>query len=143
MSSDSNTFLGTDIPPMDRAGLRKFGLMFGAIIATIFGVLVPLIFTHTLIWWPWVVTAIFVLLSLVIPDRLSGFYNLWMRFGVIMNMIMSRIILGAVFLFTVIPTALILRIKGSDILGLRLDKGLQSYRKISDPLNPEDMKKPY
>ena len=58
-------------------------------------------------------------------------------------MIMSRIAPGVVFIFAVIPTTLILKIKGSDILGLRLDKGLQSYRKKSDPLNSEDMKKPY
>jgi predicted membrane protein len=143
MSVDSSTFLGVDIPPVDTAGLKTFGLMFAAIIATLFGVLVPLVFTHTLTWWPWVVAVVFVLLSLLSPDSLSGFYNLWMRFGVIMNMIMSRIILGGVFLVAVIPTAIIMKLKGNDMLGLKHDKGLQSYRKKSDSLDPEHMKKPY
>ncbi len=136
-------FLGTEIPAIDSVGLRQFGLIFGGIIATVFGLVVPLLFTHSLAWWPWVVATGFLVISLIKPNLLSNFYEIWMRFGTIMSMIMSRIILGAVFLLAVIPTALILKMKRADILGLKLDDSLQSYRKQSSPLDPDHMKKPY
>ena len=143
MSIDSETFLGVEIPPIDSAGLKKFGLLFAGIIALLFGLAVPFLFGASLPWWPWLVGAIFLTISLVKPDGLTGFYRLWMRFGVIMNMIMSRIILGGVFLIAVIPTALILKLQGKDILGLKLDKEIQSYRTGVDSSDSNHMKKPY
>lgn len=132
-----------EIPELDRAGLRRFGLIFAAIIAALFGLIIPLIFGLRLAWWPWIVGAFFAGWSLLAPASLDGFYRLWMRFGFVMNAIVSRIILGAVYYLTVLPTGLILRLCGKDPMRRKLESGADSYRERSDDAEPERMRKPF
>jgi hypothetical protein len=136
-------FLGQPIPAMDKAALRKFGLVFAVIISTLFGVCLPYLFGFAFVLWPWMVAGVFAGLGVFVPGSLSYFYSIWMRFGVIMNMIMSRVILGSVFVLTVIPTGIILKLRGKDILDIKFDNKRQSYRVKSAKNNSEDLKKPY
>ena len=142
-SSPEAKFLGQPIPAIDRAGLRQFGLIFAAIIGVLFGVIVPLIFGSSLPLWPWIVVAIFVAFALLLPNALGPFYQIWMRFGVIMNIIMSRVILGTVFVLTVIPTGLVLKLRNKDILNLKTDADAQSYRNDSHTHDAKHLEKPY
>ena len=136
-------FLGQDIPEIDKKGLRQFGLMFAGIFSVLFGLLLPFIFDYAFPVWPWIVAAIFVFFALVFPIGLSPFYFIWMRFGVIMNIIMSRLILGSVFVLTVIPTGMIFRLRRKDILNLKTDKNSASYRVESDAHDSNHIQKPY
>jgi len=136
-------FLGQKIPAMDNRELRQFGLMFAGIFSVLFGLLLPFVFDQRFLLWPWIVASIFLVLAIAVPGSLSPFYNLWMRFGVIMNIIMSRLILGSVFVFTVIPTGVILKLRGKDILNLKMDKDSKSYRVDAEPQNRDHLKKPY
>jgi len=142
-STHIDQFLGQEIPAMDEKGLRQFGLMFAGIISILFGLVLPFIFDYGFPVWPWIVAGVFVLLALAAPKLLNQFYRLWMRFGVIMNIIMSRLILGSVFVLTVIPTGMILRLKKKDILNLKMDSASPTYRVESDSNNVENLKKPY
>ena len=45
--------ISSDIPELDRAGLRKFGLTTGAIVALLFGLFLPWLFDFGLPRWPW------------------------------------------------------------------------------------------
>ena len=128
---------------MDEKGLRQFGLMFAGIISVLFGIVLPFVFDYQFPWWPWIVACVFCILALAIPKGLTQFYRLWMRFGVIMNIIMSRLILGSVFVLTVIPTGMILRLKKKDLLNLKMDSESQTYRVESDSNNSDSLKKPY
>ena len=141
--SKTGKFLGQEIPPLDNTGLRQFGLIFSAIIAVLFGLLFPLIFSFNWPVWPWIVAAIVSLLSLIAPGSLGSFYQIWMRFGVIMNIIMSRLILGTVFVLTVIPTGLIFKLRRKDILQLKSDETLKSYRHNLQSHSRDHLKKPY
>jgi hypothetical protein len=139
----NDQFLGHDIPTMDEKGLRQFGLMFAGIISILFGIVLPFLFDYGFPWWPWIVAGVFCILALAVPTGLKQFYRLWMRFGVIMNIIMSRLILGSVFVLTVIPTGMILRLQKKDILNLKMDSESQSYRVESDSNDSDSLKKPY
>ena len=143
MNKSSAVFLGHEIPAIDLRGLRQFGLMFAGIISVLFGLLLPFLFDYGWPLWPWIIAAAFVLLALVFPRGLGPVYDVWMRFGVIMNIIMSRLILGTVFLLTVVPAGLIFRLRGKDILDLKLNKSAASYRHNADAEHRNDLNKPY
>ena len=141
--SKTQKFLGQDIPPMNAAELRQFGLVFSGIITALFGLIIPFVFGFNFPVWPWVLAGVVGGLALVYPKALNSFYQLWMRFGVIMNIIMSRLILGTVFVLTVIPSGLIFRLRGKDILDLKTDESLKSYRNDLVARDHDHLKKPY
>ncbi len=132
-----------DIPVLDTKGLRKFGLTFGGIIGVLFGLLIPWIFGLKLPYWPWIVLLFFTLWSLLAPNSLSGFYMVWMRFGLILNAVMSRIVLGIVFYLVVLPTGVLIRLYGRDPMHRKFDGALDSYRVKSDPKDKLRMEKPF
>jgi len=131
------------IPELDRRGLRNFGLTFAGIVAVLFGLLLPWVFGHANPVWPWIVAAIFVLWSLALPKTLRVFYRLWMRFGLLLNAVMSRVILGIVFYLVVLPTGLIFRLRGRDPMRRSFDRNLESYRATSHRVPPEHMERPF
>ena len=143
MANSSPTFLGHEIPAINLKGLRQFGLMFAAIVSVLFGLLLPFLFDYGWPVWPWILAAVFALLALLFPRGLGPIYQVWMRFGVIMNIIMSRLILGTVFLLTVVPAGLIFRLRGKDILDLKLNKSASSYRCNAESNHRNDLNKPY
>ena len=136
-------FLGHDIPDIDRQGLRQFGLIFAVIISILFGLILPFLFSFGYPLWPWIVAGVFILLALIIPNSLGPFYQLWMRFGVIMNIIMSRVILGTVFILTVVPAGLIFKLRRKDILNLKTDHNSTTYRQLPKAEDANNLTKPY
>ena len=91
-----------DIPALDAAGLRKFGLTTGAIVAVLFGLVFPWLLGVGLPVWPWVVFGVLGLWGLIAPVSLNPIYRLWMKFGLLMHKIMTPLILGILF-FTAKP----------------------------------------
>lgn len=132
-----------DIPELDRQGLRRFGLLFGCIMGGLFGLIIPFGFGLNYPTWPWLVLFGFVCWSLIAPSTLSVFYKLWMRFGLILNAIMSRIILGVVFFLVVLPIGLIVRMSGRDPMSRTPDRSLTSYRVQSEKNDVSRMEKPF
>lgn len=131
------------IPELDRKGLRQFGVTFGVIIGVLFGLVLPWLFGFGFPVWPWVVALVFFCWALVIPTTLGWFYRLWMRFGFVLNAIMSRVILGIVYYCVVLPTGLIMRIKGRDPMRRGFDSELVSYRIENEAVDKNRMEKPF
>ncbi|MDO9043396.1 MAG: SxtJ family membrane protein [Desulfocapsaceae bacterium] len=127
----------------DKKELRNFSLTLGIGIALIFGALLPWRLGHHVPVWPWVFLGIFSLFGLVAPFSLKLPYRVWMRFGLIMNAIMSRLILGVLYYLTVLPIGLILKMSGKDSMGNQFDKDALSYRVISKKTNSDQMRKPF
>ena len=73
--------------------LRSFGVVTGAIMAILFGVVLPWLLGHAFPWWPWVVGGVLVLSALVFPAGLRPVYRIWMTFGHALGWINTRIIL--------------------------------------------------
>lgn len=131
------------IPELDKKGLRQFGFTFGGIIAGLFGLVIPWLFGLNYPYWPWVVLAVFAAWALVVPTTIEPFYKLWMRFGLVLNFVMSRVILGIVFYLVVLPTGMIIRLKGRDPMNRRLDDHVESYRVEHESTNTNQMEKPF
>ena len=131
------------IPELDASGLRKFGLTFALIIAGAFGLLIPWIFNLEIRWWPWIVAVIFVIWSLAVANTMGPFYRLWMRFGLVLNAITSRIILGIVFYLLILPMGLIMRLRKNDPMARTWNRNSASYRTPSQKPKENQMEKPY
>ncbi len=132
-----------EIPELDAKGLRRFALIFALIIVGVFGVIIPIISGSGFLWIPWLIGGVFIAWGVLAPTSVRPFYRLWMRFGLLMNAIISRVVLGIVFYLLVLPFGMILRIRGSDPLKRQWDPAAVSYRVVSDVQHPSQMERPF
>jgi hypothetical protein len=117
--------------------------MFAAVVASLFGLILPWLLDLGWRSAPWVIAIVFFVWGFVAPNTLRPFYRLWMRFGFVMNAIMTRIILGLVFYVVLFPYGLIFRLRGKDPMCRNWDHDLHSYRVTSRKLSVTHMEKPF
>lgn len=128
---------------IDRAGLRRFGLVFGGNIAVVFGILFPLLRRHSSPAWVWVVAAILISLALLAPSALRPFYRVLMRVGETIGVVETRIILGIIFYGLIMPMGLVMRLLGHDPMNRKLVANDDSYRQTSEAKPASSMENPY
>ena len=140
--------------PLDKKGLRKFGLVTGAIFIGLFGI-IPMIIKHktthwTLPRWPLFPGVPLIVMGLLIPTALAPVHRIWMKASLVMGWVNTRIILTVVFFVVLTPLGLLRRLLGKDTLGLearskeaRETAGQGSYRTDSPALPRERMKEPF
>lgn len=102
-----------------------------------------------LIFWPqrwqvWSATAILVLL-MTLPRLFTPFAVVWFKFSEILGALMSRVLLGVIFLVLVCPVGLLRRLAGKDAMRLKpWKKGQESLFLVKDQLFvPSDMEHPF
>jgi hypothetical protein len=131
-------------PQRARARLRRFGLTVG-LAFWIVGALV-LWRRHALLPVPAVfggLGAVLLLGAGLVPSFLRPIEWAWMKLANALGWVMTRVVLGAIFLLVFTPAGLVRRVLGKDPLELRLDRKAASYwhkRSDSDP-SPERMEK--
>lgn len=133
----------TDIPELDAAGLRKFGITIGAIVAVLFGLAFPYFFGWPIPRWPWIVAAVLIVWGLVLPASLRHVYLNWMRLGLLLNRIVSPIVLGIVFFVVVTPVGLLMRITGRNPMKKIVDADQDSYRVKSASKDANHLERPF
>lgn len=116
--------------------------MMGGVIAMLFGLALPLVFGHGLVRWPWILAGIFWAWAILAPGTLDPVYHLWMRFGLVMGFINTRIILGLVFYGLVWPMGLVMGLIGYDPLHRKMEE-VATYRVSTQPRLKESMENPY
>ena len=104
---------------------RTFGLVMAAALAIVSTVNV----WHHGRLWPWLVplAAVFVSVSLLRPSWLHPLNRLWMMLGLVLHRIVNPIVMGLVFYGTVLPTGLVMRMRGRDLLRLKRDQAADTY----------------
>ncbi|MFK8184078.1 MAG: SxtJ family membrane protein [Phormidesmis sp.] len=133
----------SEIPKLDKQGLRKFGLTTGIIFAVLFGLVLPFVWGAGIHRWPIVAGGILCSVALVAPRSLAPFYAVWMRIALVLGWLNSRIILGIIFLLVLTPMALIMRLLGKDPMQRKLERDKASYRIPSTPPTEDSMTTPY
>ena len=66
-------------------------------------------------------SAVFVVVTIVKADILLPLNKLWMRFGLLLGMIVSPIVLGLIFFGMFTPIAVLMRMSGRDQLRLKFN----------------------
>ena len=124
--------------------LRRFGLLFGAILVLLFGLLLPFLVGYSFPLWPWVVALIVATLALLAPTALTPFCRGWMRFGLVAAFINTRIIMFVLYYLLFVPTGLVMKLFGRDALARTIGgKTTDSYR-VASTVRPNDhFERPY
>lgn len=89
--------------------------------------------------WSLGLAILFLLIALIKPEILKGFYVLWVRMGEIMGRIMSKVIMLILYFGVFTPISLILKFLGKDLLHKKIDKQASSYW-IAREMQPQSMK---
>jgi len=134
---------GDRIPELDAGGLRRFGLTTGALLAGLFGVILPWVFGRGFPVWPWAVAAVLGAWSVVSPRTLGPVYRGWMRIGLLLSRVTTPAILAIVYFLLFTPVAVFMRLFGRDALARRPDARAASYRVASARRSPTHMEKPF
>jgi len=131
------------IKELDNKGLREFGLIGGAIVAILFGLILPVFRHHSLPVLPWIIGVFFWIWAIVAPKTLNFVYQIWMRIGLALGWIQTRLILGMVFYVIICPMALIKRLLNRDSMTRSFEPNLSSYALTSKIKTKESMERPF
>ena len=104
---------------------RSFGLLF-FIVFLILG-LWPLKNSQSFNLFFITVAIIFLFLGLINSKLLSPLKKIWIKFGEILGSIIAPIIMALVYFIFLTPISIIVRLFGKDLLGIKLNKSIDSY----------------
>ena len=110
---------------------RSFGQVF-AVAFTVIG-LWPLIRGGAPHLWALLIAAAFLTLAYLLPAVLRPLNVIWFRLGLLLGAVVTPVVMGLLYVTTFVPTSLILRLAGRDLLGLEREPGRASYWVARDP----------
>jgi len=117
---------------------------FGLVMAAGFTVLTLLNAWHAGRLWPWTggLAALFLAAALLRPAALHPLNLVWLRFGLLLHGVVNPVVMALVFYGTVLPTGLVMRMLGKDLLRLKQQPDADSYWIVRAPPrpSPETMK---
>src|SRR5882762_8950582 len=104
-------------PKVDRGAApessdRSFGYVFAAVFALIAGW--PLWHGEAPRWWAAVVALAFAAVALMRPNVLRPLNRAWLALGRLLHLVVSPIVMGAIFFLCVTPIGWIMRRRGKD-----------------------------
>jgi hypothetical protein len=137
--------MSVDTSKVTTPELRKFGLMFGAIIIGLFGLFIPWIADAQILVTGKAFTlgAIFIVWGLILPATLKPVYSLWMKFGGVAGYINTHIIMVLLFALIITPIGLIMRLF-NDPMRRSLKDDSESYRVLREQDKPKThMERPF
>ena len=115
---------------------RKFGFFFTfvfAIAATYFHYSANVSWAYVFIG----AALIFLFVTLIKSDALLPLNRLWMRFGILLGMIVSPIVLGIIFFGMFTPIAFLMRLSGRDELRLKFANKTSHWISRSEPIKSD------
>jgi hypothetical protein len=116
---------------------KKFGFFF----TFIFTLVAVYFFSTTNLKWTYafsIVALLFLLITLIKSDALLPLNKLWMRFALLLGMIISPIVLGIIFFGLVTPYALVMKMFGRDELRLKIKKNQTHWKDRSQTIPQVD-----
>jgi len=110
---------------VNKSSPKSFGIVFSIVFLVV--ALYPLTNSEGLRIWALTMSAVFFLLAFVAPKVLAFPNKLWFKFGILLGSIIAPIVMALVYFIAVLPTGLIMRLLGKDLLKQKLDKNAKSY----------------
>jgi len=89
--------------------------------------------------WAIAVSLLFVTVSIIKPELLTRFYQLWTKFGGFMGSIISKVMMFILYFGLFTPVSFVLKLLGKDLLDKKIDKSQKSYW-IERETQPQSMK---
>jgi hypothetical protein len=82
------------------------------------------------------VGSLLLVFGLVAPARLASLNRAWTRLGLLLFKVVNPLVLGLIYLTTIVPIGLLMRWLGRDLLSLKLDRQARSYWVVREPPGP-------
>ena len=113
---------------------RSFGLIVGGVLAAIAGYQ----FLNSAQYYLWfaIPGAVLILLGLIAPSTLHTLNILWMKLGLLLGRIVTPIVMFLVYVITIVPIGLMLRLSGKNLLQLKQNADTDSYWIARTPHGP-------
>ena len=111
--------------------LREFGLLFGLGFPLFVGLLLPFLSAHPFRYWTLYIGIPFFIISIFKPNLLSYSYKVWMKLGLALGWINSRLILGLIYIMIVQPIAILMKFFSYDPLRKKFTSE-KSYRELKN-----------
>jgi hypothetical protein len=111
---------------------------FGLVMAGAFAVVTAVNAWHAGRIWPWTagLAVLFLITAGLRPALLNPLNRLWLKFGLLLHRIVNPVIMALLFYGTVLPTGLVLRAMGKDLLRLKREADAESYWIARAPPGP-------
>jgi hypothetical protein len=111
---------------------------FGLVMTAAFGLVTLLNGWHDGRVWPWTggAAALFLAAALLRPAILNPLNRLWLKFGLLLHGVVNPVIMALLFYGTVLPTGLVMRALGKDLLRLKRQPEAESYWIVRAPPGP-------
>ena len=102
---------------------------FGVVMAVALAAITLLNAWHSGRLWPWTggLAALFLGAALLRPSILHPLNLIWSRFGLLLHKVVNPIVMALLFYGTVLPTGLVMRMMGRDLLRLKRQPDADSY----------------
>jgi predicted membrane metal-binding protein len=126
----------TRVEKVEGPSNRSFGVVFTAFFALVG--LWPMVRGEEPRIWALVVSAVFLLFTLLLPRALAPLNRVWAAFGLLLHKIVSPVVLGLVFFGVVTPTGYLMRRAGKRPLHLDFDRQARSYWVLREPAEPDE-----
>ena len=118
---------------------RKFGIFF----TFVFAVATAYFYNSDIKKWAYVFCAasvIFLFITLIKDDLLLQLNKLWMRFGLLLGIVVSPIVLGIIFFGLFTPIAMLMRLRGRDVLRQKFTQKASHWISRSEAIKPKSFK---
>ena len=121
---------------------QKFGFFF----SLVFAISTAYFYHSENVAWAWVffgATSIFLAMTLIKSDALLPLNKLWMRFGLLLGIIVSPIVVGIIFFGLFTPIAMFMRFSGRDELKLKVAQKASYWITRREPIHSESFKRQF
>ena len=118
---------------------------FGWVFVTVFLIIAlwPLLSGGSLRRWSLIVSGLVMVATVAAPALLTLPNRLWLRFGLLLNRVVSPVVLAIMFYVVVTPMGLLMRMFAKDTLRRRRDAAAESYWIKRDPPGPRPDSMPH
>lgn len=104
---------------------RSFGILF-FIVFFIIGIW-PILSGNELRLWSFIIAIIFLIMGITKSRFLTPLNIAWIKFGELLGIIISPLIMGLVYFLVVLPMGILMRVLGKDLLRLKFNKNIETY----------------
>ena len=104
---------------------KSFGVVFSIVFLII--ALYPLFGSEGFRLWALIMSALFLFLAFFVPKILIIPNNIWFKLGLFLGSIIAPIVMMIVYFIAVLPTGLIMRLLGKDLLKRKIDNDTDTY----------------
>ena len=104
---------------------RSFGILFFIVFSIIS--IWPILSGNELRLWSFIVAIIFLIMGITKSRFLTPFNIAWIKFGELLGVIISPLIMGLVYFLVVLPIGILMRVLGKDLLSLKFNKNIETY----------------